>query len=414
MKVRVGITAPLVLAGAGEGFLRWPCFLERNFTIPEEFKHTVWVESSQALHGTSSKLKREQSTNGLATVRGEFTERELADPSATVRALRRGEVVTVWTTDSRDEKGRIVRQTMRETDRSLPRRVVFVVDGSQGMSAHFSAIANAVVKLPDGLQFAVVLAGDEVAELSESARQGNAQTFRAAADELRRSKSGGGQDNVPALVRGWDIAAESQSGVIIWIHGPQPILLENAEQLKQRFERRPGSPALFELQTDAGPNRVVERLDGLGAVKSVARLGTMTDDLNRLVASWGPSAKGIELIRERVSSDLPETSQPGKKTTSHLARLWAHEEVLRLIAARKTDEAMRLAARFQLVTPVSGAVVLETKQQYAVAGLQPVDAATVPTIPEPGTGVLLLVGLLAAWPLLRRQRRSRAHLEPVL
>ena len=66
---------------------------------------------------------------------------------------------------------------------------------------------------------------------------------------------------------------------------------------------------------------------------------------------------------------------------------------------------MQLAGRFQLVTPVSGAVVLETQQQYQVAGLQPVDPATVPSIPEPATSLLLLLGLLATWPMLRRRLR---------
>src|SRR6185295_4904839 len=35
MKARIGITAPLILTQSGEAALPWPCFLERNFTIPE-------------------------------------------------------------------------------------------------------------------------------------------------------------------------------------------------------------------------------------------------------------------------------------------------------------------------------------------------------------------------------------------
>lgn len=58
------------------------------------------------------------------------------------------------------------------------------------------------------------------------------------------------------------------------------------------------------------------------------------------------------------------------------------------------DEAIKQAALFQLVTPVSGAVVLETKEQFAQNGLQPVDAQTVPSVPEPGVGALVVVGLL--------------------
>ena len=52
------------------------------------------------------------------------------------------------------------------------------------------------------------------------------------------------------------------------------------------------------------------------------------------------------------------------ETSDHLARLWANDEVARILAPRDAeleDEAIILAARYQLVTPVTGAVVLETE-----------------------------------------------------
>ena len=49
----------------------------------------------------------------------------------------------------------------------------------------------------------------------------------------------------------------------------------------------------------------------------------------------------------------------------------------------------------QLVTPVSSAVVLETKAQYDAAGLQPANPDTVPTVPDGApTLVLLLIALV--------------------
>jgi hypothetical protein len=65
---------------------------------------------------------------------------------------------------------------------------------------------------------------------------------------------------------------------------------------------------------------------------------------------------------------------------------------------------VKLAGEQQLVTSVSGAVVLETKQQFDAAGLTPVDPATVPTIPEPGTWALLVLGLAIFWCCKRRKR----------
>lgn len=87
----------------------------------------------------------------------------------------------------------------------------------------------------------------------------------------------------------------------------------------------------------------------------------------------------------------------------HLARLWAAEEVGRLAEARRFEDATRLAARYQLVTPFSGAVVLETQVQYTQAGLQPVPPESVPAVPEPSSTALWLVGFVFVVTVLRRR-----------
>ena len=73
-----------------------------------------------------------------------------------------------------------------------------------------------------------------------------------------------------------------------------------------------------------------------------------------------------------------------------------------------TEEAVLLAARYQLVTPVSGAVVLETREQYEEAGLRPVEPGSVPTIPEPEIVLLLLVaGALLTFAFFRHRPARR-------
>ena len=73
------------------------------------------------------------------------------------------------------------------------------------------------------------------------------------------------------------------------------------------------------------------------------RLGELSDDLVRLFNSW--RGKSFPLARERSGLDLPASALGGKETSFHLARLWARDEVLRLVGARKFNEAMQLAAR---------------------------------------------------------------------
>jgi hypothetical protein len=149
---------------------------------------------------------------------------------------------------------------------------------------------------------------------------------------------------------------------------------------------------------------VLEKLDGLKPVRSILRLGDLGDDLGHLFNAWSAHAGALECVRERVAPASPEGRPQGAETSMHLARLWAAEEVSRLCEARHYTNAMQLAARYQLVTPVSGAVVLETQAQYERAGLQPVPPESVPMVPEPSASLLLLLGLMI---MVARHRGSR-------
>ena len=77
--------------------------------------------------------------------------------------------------------------------------------------------------------------------------------------------------------------------------------------------------------------------------------------------------------------------------------------------ARQT-EAVALAVKHQVVTPVSGAVVLETQQQYYAHGLSPVDPASVPSVPERASilVVFLAGGAITAATVIRRRVCRRA------
>jgi hypothetical protein len=408
MKVRIGITVPLTLT-KDEAEFRWPCFLERNFTLDEEFRHHLWLDSKASKATVSANINVEQSSSGKHTVRGALTDNELGNPENTVVVRRTTEAGPAWAIDARDDTQRISRQTIQGSSQTPPARVVFVIDGSAGMDRYFAGIAAALTNLPSGIEFAV-LPADETADHSTSTvAPSTHENRRRAADAIRTARTLGGQDNIPALTKAWDLAAESTNGIVVWIHGPQPVLLDDAEPLHQRFQRRPGQPVLYDLQAGIGPDRIAEKLNGIPSVKSLPRRGSIRDDLERLVATWNPGAKSFIAVRERLEHSAGTNPMPGSAGSSHLVRLWAREEIQRLVAARKMDEAVRLAHRYQLVTPVSGAVVLETKAQYQAAGLQPVDAETVPAVPEPSTWLMLLAGGVAltsnAW--YRRKRKAR-------
>lgn len=406
MRVRLGITAPLRRDAPETGILTWPCFLERNFTIPEDLRHAVWAEwaGSPAIHPDAT-LRTETPRPGFAAARGSLRDEQLPGGAAEVAIPRPAETRHVWTPDTRPGMTGVIHGTLTNLAKTPPPRVVLVLDGSAPIAAHLRNAAAALDALPSPTEVAVILAGDAVEDLAPPAVLDAAARARLQG-RIRTLKAAGGRDNLPALTRAWDVAAERAGSVVLWVHAAQPVLLSSPDSLLQAFARRPGGPPIIAIPMDHGPNRILERLDGLPGVRGVPvpadglGLEGLRRTLGQIVGTM--PAPSLELRREPGSTPPPPEAT---QASPHLARLWAEAEVRRLLAARDSAGAVALAAHYQLVTPCSGAVVLETQAQYDRHGLEPVDAASVPAIPEPSPAALFV--LAGALLLICRRRGSR-------
>jgi hypothetical protein len=392
MKVRLGITAPLRLLDERDARVILPRLLETNFAQPREVQHeAVWTGD------------RPLSERGKAWL--DKVDLKLRDDELRARvALRteRASLGDVWTDDPLDP-AMVIRQTVRRVTVEAPRRIVFVIDGSRAVGAPLKEIARAIEKLPPTQDFAIYYAGDEVETPPGK------MVPPAAARWLRDRGPIGGRDNLPALLRAWDDAAAVPGSAIVWIHGPQPVLLAEIDPLLTRFEQAKTPPAFHDLAVAAGPNRLLEQAANFRGVKAVNFGGTPVEDLQHLIALWiGTSA---EYLAERTREPRAEPLTAEAKSDRHVARLWGLEEIERLRATAEPgslDKAIKLALALQLVTPVSGAVVLETQQQYDRHNLKPVPPDSVPTVPEP-SAVLWLIGGAVLWFTTRRPRRVAIH-----
>jgi hypothetical protein len=273
-----------------------------------------------------------------------------------------------------------------------------VIDGSAGMKQWRDSLAEAVGQIPPGIELAVVMANDSVLTpaLPSHADQ---QMISSISNRLKQFQYTGGCDNLPALEQGWDLAAAADHGAVIWIHDAQPVLLSPADSLRQRMERGGKAVPVFDLQLRPGPDRIAEQLDGLRSFKAMPRLGgTMGEGLKQQFDALEGKIHPLEFVRDCVTN----STAAGPQVSRHIERLWAKDEAADLASARRADDASQLAAGHQLVTPFSGAVVLETKQQYAQNNLTPAAQQTVPAVPEPSTWALLIVGgVLMLWRFYR-------------
>lgn len=408
MKIRLGITTPLQLPVRNEGLLRLPHFTERNFGIPGKVTHAVWIESKEPLRSNSKSLQTEQPASNLHAIRGALRDAELSEPLAVVHSMRASEITEAWTHDAQKKDGEIVRQVIKEREPNSSSHIILVLDTSQRMRSSIPEIIAALETLPPNIELKIVLAGGNgVYEESPDGPVPSGSPIEIAR-QLKGIGFEGGANNVPALVKAWNIAAGNPESAIVWIHAPQTLLLQPVEELRQRRERRPANvPMLYSVQTENGADRIEEKLDGAHLITGIARMNPLRIDLEKLFAELTGQRKTLEFVRTNEPAAETNKSPATKETSAHLAKLWANDEVERLTNAKEkngVEDAVKLAVLYQLVTPVSGAVVLETQEQYQRAGLEPVEGGTVPTIPEPETWLLIaVVAAIFLWMLYRQK-----------
>jgi hypothetical protein len=391
MKTRIGITCPLVVREAGEpgathGLLPMPRILERNFGTSGTLQPTVWIDCDSALDGAAP----------LTVAKTEVGWSARGEPP--VAAIEDGLLIRVRHTASRGEsfcrderdpqRPVVVQRLVRQPDTETPRRLAVVIDGSARMAPHASTLGNLLAVMPAGIQAQVFFASDEIVT------SGVTKASNPWVDSPERFA--GGCDNVRALVKAWDWAAAGDSGAVVWLHATQPIESDGMEALLQRWQRRPDGPSIHAYQFGSGPNRVADRAGGNPSFRPVPPVGDPLADLSILFKRWEGEVAACVWERQRLPPDAPEPAG-AVRASDHVVRLWAADEIRRLAQDRSkaaTEQAVSLARTWQLVSPVSGAVVLETQAQYRDAGLNDIDPSTAPeTIPEPSAVLLALWGL---------------------
>ena len=396
MKIRIGITAPLKVNNRDVAELPLPFLIEENFGVNNDLKHLVWLESKQEIKSSLADLKVETNETGKFSLRGNLENSKLSESWISVR--RNPEVVDSWTHDSIKNNPKIISQHLEELSVTAPPRIIVVVDGSQQLKELQPQLAKSLAQLPTTVETKIILASDEAVQLNQDFFKSTADKISSTINEISFV---GGNDNVPALIKAWDLAVEKPNTAIVWLHGSQPVEMKNIEELRQRYERG-AKPHLYDIQISSGANRLAEKLQGIEGVVEV--VPNRLAGLDRILAQWNGREK-IFIAKREIKNGI-KPAAPAVESSSHLARLWANEAVERL-SVKHPDEAIKLASSYQLVTSVTGAVVLETQEQYERAGLDPVSPNSVPTIPEPETWALIMVVGAVLLFVIFRHRQSR-------
>lgn len=417
MKVRMGITAP-VQWKTNQGKFVPPQIIEQNFAIAESLGHAIWLNGDVPLTSASRRLVG-KSANSQYSLSGLLPSKEMDETSIFIDQEPSSE--EFWVKTEGDD---MIYGTLRPERTGLPTQLIVVVDGSKGMRDHLDEIAAGLRMLHSDSKVKLLLAGDDVHDLTSflDGERGNGQTSEADAGQLskamRQHLSRGGTDNTAAIVQAWDQAGDQAE--IVWIHGSQPINQSHNLALSQRIDNDSVLPPIWDFQILPGPNRIMEGFNDRLDVQRISFAGKLATDLT----SWWKSLDERTWTVDWKKADLTEVSAETDQQVTLLDQpkaedLWAWSHVREVLRdnrrksaqeRRATRDAItQFAAAHHLVTPVSGAVVLETQEQYDQAGLTPIDQQKqTPTLntPEPAGNLIALIMMLPVVHFARRQRKG--------
>lgn len=403
MRVKVGITAPLTVRD-GSAYFRLPYVSERNFTISPDFAHQTRIESDLPLQRPYAALNETDTDESRFALAGDLSETDLQE-SGTLSFAMKGLSDKPYT-DALGEFSAEMTVVQRERPAGKP---VFclVVDGSKGMENATIDWGALIGALPSNAQTNAVFAGKSVEKFSEI---GAAPTPELA-EWIRVHEFRGGCDPVPALLAALEWLDE-KGGTILWIHGPLPVELSSTESLYLWDKERDSTAdvRILSVQAVPGPNRALEQLGKSAMLERVPVLGSLDETLRYAVIhrSSGDVDYAFTLATNTGSDATP---RPGS-ADGHVVRLAANNLAMRATLERNPDlttEATEMAVASRIVTPLSGAVVLENAAQYERHGLDPTkNPESIPGVPEPEEWALLIVVLVVLAGLAVHQRRGRA------
>lgn len=408
IKFKIGITAPLALDGDNQAKLVLPAILDRNFSVGAEAKHSVWLESKTPLTTTATTLAGTEVAPNLYRISGTLDDASLAHARPTISVKR--EPTTSSPLTAQLGQGAEITQQVVSVEAKVPGALMIVVDGSARVEHSKTAIARVLDKIPDGAIAGIAIASETGASLAPAPWTTSQKA--AAAKLLAETPFVGGQDNTKALAASVAALEPYDNARLVWVHGPQPVAFrESAGALEQAAARLVRRPQVALIATEPGPNEVLPDVPWGWTASSIPPSVDLATTLAGVFTDLYATVPHLEIKRGEAKPHLASDTPAGRvRGSDHIARLWARDRILQLMSAAEPNraDAVALASEYKLVTPVSGAVVLETQQQYEESRLLPTSELGVPTVPEPEEWALIILAAIAFLWLMRIGQRSAA------
>ncbi len=412
MKARIGFSVPLAINREEKGVLVLPKFNSRNFNISRGFKHSVWVEASHTNRLQINGVKHDSSKT-VTSVRKQIIHSQYQRRKFYFKVRRPDKALTSFSPLDNAQSDKIIRQTLSESKKQY-QQIIVVIDGSKGMKKQIIKIAEAIENLTDNIDIEFIIAGDEPIVLHPLSKLNKTAKTKLISG-LKNYQFQGGANNITALELAVNHIVGNPHTALVWIHGPQPYLLKSLSHLNQFWQRRSNAgTTLYYVPTSLGANKIIQSLPKSARAYYADPYQNVVASLDKLFAQLTGQIKTFR--REYSLIDKKNLDNATHKTSNHLVRLWANSKILALLRSATPEgkeEAIRLSSQYKLVTAASGAIVLETDQQYKQFGLNKgkKNGFNIPAVPEPETWMLIILSLLALIFAIAVQRKQTARAE---
>ena len=423
----VELTTPLVLLQSDKAALPLPMFSERNFNVGCD--HQISLTSITPASSTHNRLSV-QRQGSIERIAGTLSNASLANGEGTLIFQRNPSITSLIAPNAADPKHDTL-QRIQSYRLSSDTPLIIVVDGSSTMADSTSEVCDALDKVRCK-NATIIWASDKPLTII-SHIDTSSVSWKKAVSKIRDSSCLGGQNNADALSLAITESGSMADRNIVWMHGPQPVKF-SGDNLLTLLRNPAGKVRLYEYQVVPGPNEVIKSLDQVSALVQVPRLGTSTEDLDALFARLAGQMDSLFVNRQSV--DHLSISCPIAKHCEELSQLYVSDLVLANLS-NKEDRLTygTLAEQHGLVTPLTSALVLELKSNYAAYGvtkhtqadtttglakgapahaskfdgLNQLAGGLIPTKPEPPMSLIMACVLLLAATFFWITRRRRVH-----
>lgn len=358
MKIRIGITSGLDAKSKRDFSFAAPRIISSNFGI-DEAKTFVKLESNAPI-SSNAEDGQSVSRSGKLIYTGQIL------PGGG----RSYQFVAHRVTDF---AGYSARATHSKEDMIISERLVksaddvsklaIVIDGSKAVKANRDDIKRALENIPKNINAKVFFADhrDDV----------EASSIDQAINRLDTLDYSGGVDDTKSLIAARKHIGRNAHAAIVWIHGPQPIVFpQDQSSLRQLMMSGEHRLKIYDFQLDADQSNEVKsylaKLDHSASpdFRSIEQGGSVEEDLTSFFKSSSANNSEYTVVREKIANKHSSSTSYDFPIASRLSTVWAANEARRCAELGQMETAVLLGTAYRVVTPATGAVVMELQSDY--------------------------------------------------